>query len=123
MDKTNTTELVSYILESIELIKLRFKDIKSSSDFLDDDNGLTNLDAISMRLQTIGEALKNIDKRNREFLLQVADKNYWSDIIKTREVISHHYIDIDSEVVFEICNDELKELENKIVKLKKSLYT
>lgn len=27
-----------------------------------------------MRFQSIGEALKNIDKKERDFLLQVADK-------------------------------------------------
>ncbi len=31
---------------------------------MDSKEGITNLDAISMRLQSIGEALKNIDKRD-----------------------------------------------------------
>ncbi len=42
---------------------------------------------LMMGLESIGEALKNIDKRDREFLLEVADKTYWSNIIKTREII------------------------------------
>ncbi len=46
-------------------------------------------------IDLIGEALKNIDKRDREFLLNVAPKNYWSKIIKTREILTLHYIDID----------------------------
>lgn len=118
MDKANSKELIAFILESIDLIKSRFKDIHNSSDFLDDEVGMMKLDAISMRLQTIGEALKNIDKRDRELLLKVANKEYWSDIIKTREVISHHYINIDSEIVFEICGEELAELEKKALILK-----
>jgi len=48
-------------------------------------------------------------------LEDIAPKNYWSDIIKFREVISHHYIDINSEVVFEICHDELSDLKEKII--------
>lgn len=118
MDKANLQELINFILISIELIKDRFKPIKSSDDFLKDDDGLMRLDAISMRLQSIGEALKNIDKRDREFLLQVADKIYWSKIIKTREILTHHYIDIDSETIFDICNEKLDELENNIFELK-----
>ena len=43
-----------------------------------------------MRIQAIGESLKNLDKRESELLLKVADKNYWSRIIKTRDFISHH---------------------------------
>ena len=114
MDKANNKELLQFILESISLIKKRFDGILSSDDFLASDDGLMRLDAISMRLQSIGEALKNIDKRDREFLLQIADKIYWSNIIKTREIITHHYIDIDSETIFMICDEKLNDLENKI---------
>ena len=115
MDKANNKELLQFILESISLIKKRFDGILNSDDFLASDDGLMRLDAISMRLQSIGEALKNIDKRDREFLLEVADKTYWSNIIKTREIITHHYIDIDSETIFMICDEKLDDLENKIL--------
>jgi len=118
MDKATTKELLKFILESIALIKRRFKNIKSSDDFLDSDEGLDRLDAISMRLQAIGEALKNIDKRDRDFLLLVATKRYWSQIIKTREILTHHYIDIDSETIYMICDEKIEELEKYILKLK-----
>ncbi len=78
MDKATTKELLKFILESIALIKRRFKSINTIDDFLNSDEGLDKLDAISMRLQSIGEALKNIDKRDREFLLTAAPKSYWS---------------------------------------------
>ncbi|MBU0631665.1 DUF86 domain-containing protein [bacterium] len=118
MDKANLEELINFILTSIELIKNRFKIIKSSDDFLKDNDGLMRLDAISMRLQSIGEALKNIDKRDKDFLLKAADNIYWSKIIKTREILTHHYIDIDSETIFDICKEKLDELEDKIILLK-----
>ncbi len=114
MNKANTLELLNFILESIKMIGDRFEDIGSSDDFMYDADGLMKLDAISMRLQSIGEALKNIDKRDRAFLLEVAGKNYWSNIIRTREIISHHYIDIDSETVFMICDEKLDDLERKV---------
>lgn len=85
MDKATTAELLDFILESLRLIKRRFIGIASSDDFLDSDEGLDKLDAISMRLQSIGEALKNLDKRQQELLLMVGDKEYWSKIIRTRE--------------------------------------
>ena len=62
-----------------------------------------------------------MDKRERDFLLQVADKTYWSKIIKTREILTHHYIDIDSETIYSICDEKLDELEVKVLKLKKLL--
>lgn len=117
MDKANISELIHFILQSIHLIKERFLPINSSDDFLSDKDGLMRLDAISMRLQSIGEALKNIDKRERDFLLQVGDKIYWSKIIKTREILTHHYIDIDAETIYDICNEKLDELEDKVLQL------
>jgi len=117
LDKATTQELIDFILESLRLIKRRFKGIKNSDDFLVDDNGLDKLDSISMRLQSIGESVKNLDKREKELILKIATKNYWSEIIKARDFISHHYVDIDSEVVFDICSNELEELEGKIRKI------
>lgn len=121
MDKASLLELLNFILESISLIKDRFDSINDSDDFLKNKDGLMKLDAISMRLQSIGEALKNIDKRDREFLLKVADKNYWSKIIKTREILTHHYIDIDAETIFMICDEKLVELEKNILTLKSNI--
>jgi len=118
MDKATTKELLEFILESLSLVKKRFQNIKSSDDFLQNDAGLEKLDSIAMRLQSIGEALKNLMKREKELLLNVADETYWSEIIKTRDFISHHYVAIDAEVVFDICSNEIEALEQKILKLK-----
>jgi len=112
MDKLTTNELLKFILESIALIKRRFESIHHSDDFFHSDEGLDRLDAISMRIQAIGEALKNIDKRDREFLLQVANETYWSNIIRTRDFISHHYVEIDAETIYMICDEKIEELES-----------
>lgn len=118
MDKAAAKELLEFILESLALAKKRFESIHSSDDFLQNDAGLEKLDAIAMRLQSIGEALKNLMKREKELLLNVADETYWSEIIKTRDFISHHYVAIDAEIVFDICRHELETLEQKVVKLR-----
>ncbi len=121
MDKANNRELLSFVLESIVMIKERFEGVTDSDSFLSSKEGMLKLDAISMRLQSIGEAFKHIDKRDRAFLLEVADKTYWSNIIKTREIITHHYIDIDAEIIFMICDEKLHDLENKVDRLMKRL--
>ena len=115
MDKTTVKELLDFIIQSLNLIKRRFDPISKSDDFFDTDDGIDRLDAISMRLQSIGKKIKNLDKREREFLLRVADRTYWSQIIRTREILTHHYIDIDAEVIYMICDDKLQELEEKIL--------
>lgn len=119
MDKASAIELLEFILESIRLIKGRFKVISSADSFLDNDENIEKLDSISMRLQSIGEALKNLYKRENELLLKAGSKDYWSEVIKTRDFISHHYIDLDAEIVFDICKNELQTLESKIIEIKK----
>jgi uncharacterized protein with HEPN domain len=117
MDKTSTLELLQFILQSIKLIKRRFKDINTSDDFLFSDEGLDKLDAISMRIQAVGEALKNIHKRDKEFLLLEGTSEYWSNIIRSRDFISHHYVELDSEIIYMICDEKIEELETKVNKL------
>ena len=121
MDKATASELIVFILDSIKIIQRRIQGINSGDDFLEGDEGIDKLDAISMRIQSIGEALKNLDKRERELLERVADQQYWSEIIKTRDFISHHYVDIDAETVFDICDNELEVLEQKILQLQEYL--
>lgn len=121
MDKATANELLEFILQSLGYIKDRFQSIKSSNDFLAIPNGVEKLDSIAMRLQSIGEAIKNLDKREPEFLLKVADSNYWSKIIRTREIISHHYIGLDEEIIYMICDTQIQELAANIQKIKDSL--
>jgi uncharacterized protein with HEPN domain len=121
MNKLTTTELLNFILESLQIIKHRFVGINSSDDFLFDDNNLTKLDAILMRLQATGEAIKNLDKRSQELLQQVAPLDYWSKMIRMRDLISHHYTDLQADSVYEICTKHLEKLEQNILKLKELL--
>ncbi|KIM08874.1 MAG: hypothetical protein KU28_02810 [Sulfurovum sp. PC08-66] len=114
MYKMSLYELLEFILESIKVIQKRFSFIHSSDDFMQDDSGLEKLDSIIMRIQTIGEALKNIDKHEKGFLESVAPSEYWSNIIKLRDLISHHCVDIDLETIFMICDEKLDDLEDKI---------
>lgn len=95
---------------SIELIQKRFKNINSSDDFLEDEEGLEKLDSISMRLVAIGEGFKNIDKLTENELLKNYPEIPWKQVKGVRDILSHHYFDLDSEVIFEICENEIGKL-------------
>jgi len=94
MDKKTTQELIDFIITSITLIMERFTMIDKVDDFTDTKDGLEKLDSISMRLQAIGESIKNILKREEAFLLQFESSEYWSQIVRFRDIISHHYVNI-----------------------------
>jgi uncharacterized protein with HEPN domain len=98
------------IIYSIELIKKRFVKIKVSDDFLEDDVGLEKLDGISMRLIAIGEGFKNIDKLSDKQILVKYPQIPWKDVKGIRDILSHHYFDLDSEIIFKICKYEINDL-------------
>ncbi len=97
------------IIFSIELILKRFEAINCSDDFLDDD-GLEKLDGISMRLIAIGEGFKNIDKLSDNKLLSKYPNINWKGVKGIRDILSHHYFDLDAETIFMICSDNIEEL-------------
>jgi len=95
---------------SLEMILKRFKTISSADDFLDNEDTIERLDSISMRLVAIGEGFKNIDKLTDKKLLEKYPKIKWKQVKGVRDILSHHHFDLDAEVIFDICDNELEEL-------------
>ncbi len=106
---------------SIELILKRFSKIKSSDDFLSTEDGLEKLDSISMRLVAIGEGFKNIDKLTDKKLLPNYPDINWHGVKGVRDILSHHYFDLDAETIYTICNEHLEELLSVVKKMKSDM--
>ncbi len=113
-------EDLEYILDSIQIISDRINKIKNAQDLVISPDGVTILDSIAMRLQSIGETVKQIDKRDKS-LLQKYPETSWQQIIKMRDQISHHYDEIDNVVVYEICINKLPALKTTVQKIIKDL--
>jgi len=117
-DKELVDDIFKNILWAIDQIQKRFQSIKSSDDFLRDDAGLEKLDSICMQLINIGEALKQVDKLTDQQLLKKYGEIEWNKVMGMRDIITHHYFDIDSEVVFTVCSEHLPEFRKVIEKIK-----
>lgn len=102
---------------SLDQILKRFASIKSSEDFIADDDGLEKLDSICMQLINIGEALKEIDKLTENQLLSNYKEIDWKSAKGMRDIITHHYFDIDSETVFAVCEEHLPAMKNVIERI------
>ncbi len=102
-------ENLQLILESLDLINSRFLKIKIADDFVSNDDGVLILDSIAMRLQVVGELLKKIDKRDNSFLKNYKEIN-WNNIMRLRDIVSHHYEKVDHEIIFDICTNNLPQL-------------
>jgi len=100
------------IVTSLKLIQQRFQSIQTSDDFLKDEYGLEKLDSISMRLIAIGEGFKNVDKLTDFQLLEKYPQIPWKQVKGVRDILSHHYFDLDAETIYEICAHEIDGLLN-----------
>lgn len=101
------------VLESIALIEERFSKIDVADQFVTSPEGILLLDAVSMRLQVIGELIKKIDKSEAS-LFERYPEIEWSQIMKLRDIISHHYDRVDHEIIFDICKNHIPKLKSAI---------
>jgi len=106
---------------SIKMVVQRFKTIKTPDDFFSSDENIEKLDSIAMRLLAIGEGLKNIDKLTNGQLLMQYPSIEWKNIKGLRDVLSHHYFDINAEILFDVCSTKLSELANVITQMREEL--
>ena len=72
--------------------------------------GMEKLDSLCMQLIAIGESLKNIDKiSNKELLINYPQVD-WKGVKGMRDIISHHYFDIDAGEIYFVCDTKLDTL-------------
>jgi len=109
-DRELVVEIFRNIAWSIEQITKRFQGVGSSDDFIKDDLGLEKLDGICMQLINIGESLKQIDKLTEGKLLVKYPQIDWKKAKGIRDIITHHYFDIDAETVFIVCSERISEM-------------
>jgi uncharacterized protein with HEPN domain len=121
MSENEINDLLELMLHSICLIQERFLKINEPDDFVVSPEGVTILDAISMRLQVIGESVKKIQKINDSILKDYPDIE-WNKISKLRDLVSHHYEEVDNEIVYDICKNHISKLEVTTKKIVKELF-
>ena len=107
-------------MQSIELIESRFSKIAAADEFVQSSSGITYLDAISMRLQVVGESVRKIQKIKPSFLNRYSEIE-WDKIARFRDFISHHYSQVDHEIVFDICKVHIPQLKAALNKIRSTL--
>jgi len=105
------------IIWALEQISKRFQAIQSSDDFLKDDSGLEKLDSICMQLINIGEVLKQIDKLTDSKLLVIYPEIDWKKAKGMRDIITHHYFDIDAETIYAVCSEHVPQMKKVMEKI------
>jgi uncharacterized protein with HEPN domain len=120
-DRELVKEILNNISQSLKKIATRFKGVNSSDDFLVLPAGSEKLDSICMQLIVIGESLKNLDKITENKLLAKYPDIEWTKVKGLRDIISHHYFDVNEDAIFDICKNKIPPLADTINKMIKEL--
>ncbi|MBC2717983.1 MAG: DUF86 domain-containing protein [Desulfobacteraceae bacterium] len=120
-DKELTLEVLRQIEEAAAKIIARFEAIHQVSDFTDSPAGVDKMDAICMMLIVIGESLKNLDKITDGTLLSRYPEVDWKKAKGMRDILTHHYVDINAEAIFYTCAEKIPPLQKTIQKIREDL--
>lgn len=71
---------------------------------------MEKLDAACMLLIAIGESLKGFDKVTEKKVLITHPQIPWNNVMGVRDIIAHHYFNVDAEEIFGIVHSELSPL-------------
>ena len=82
---------------------------------------MMRLDAICMNLIALGETVKGLDKQTDGQLLKNYPEVYWKGVMGMRDKISHHYFEIDTDVVFRTIGEDIPHMIPVIEKMIKEL--
>ena len=112
--KSIALDILEDILTAIEKVEERTKEINTIDDFLCSSSGMVLLDATCMLLIAIGESLKNLDKTTNGKLLPTYPSIPWKNVKGLRDIIAHHYFDVDASQILWIIKNELSPLKKAI---------
>ena len=116
-DKELAREVLSQIYRAAQTILQRFEPIRSADDFTGSPEGMEKLDSICMLLIAIGESLKNLDKITDTALLSGYPQIDWKKAKALRDVISHHYFDVNAEAIFNVCQNHIGRLAETVMQM------
>jgi uncharacterized protein with HEPN domain len=120
-DRDLVLEELQRIEETLLHVLDRTQKIAIVDDFLSTPWGMDMLDVACIRLEAIGETLKSIDKHSEGQLLSKYPSIPWKKIMGMRDVIAHHYFEVDADVVFNIVKNGIPPLLEIIRQMKQDL--
>ena len=104
-------ELLYYSLKriasTIERIINNSQAIDDSQYYVLSPAGMERLESTCMLLLAIGESIKGIDKMTQKQLLPNYPEVDWKGAMGIRDIIAHHYFDIDEFIVFDVVKNKL----------------
>jgi len=125
-ESTDTVAMVYETLKNIDIaitrLQERSMEIHSVNDYLMSPTGMEKLDAACMVLIALGESVKTLDKLTGKELLPTYPSIDWKGVMGVRDVIAHHYFEVDPDAVFNIIKNDLEPLKEAIQYFQNELF-
>lgn len=113
--------MLGKIEQAIERILHNSRFIDSYHYYLLSPAGMERLESTCMLLMAIGEGLKGIDKITEKQLFVKYPEIDWKGAMGMRDIIAHHYFDLDAAVVYDVVKNYLPEMLEAIKKIKRNI--
>ena len=104
--------LLKKIFQTVERILANSETITSPSFYLLTPSGMERLESTCMLLIAIGEGVKGVDKLTDKKLLSFYPEMEWKGVMGMRDIIAHHYFDLDAEIVYDVIKHDLPKLKD-----------
>lgn len=104
--------LLKKIFQTVERILANSETITSPSFYLLTPSGMERLESTCMLLIAIGEGVKGVDKLTDKKLLSFYPEMDWKGVMGMRDIIAHHYFDLDAEIVYDVIKHDLRKLKD-----------
>lgn len=104
--------LLKKIFQTVERILANSETITSPSFYLLTPSGMERLESTCMLLIAIGEGVKGVDKLTDKKLLFFYPEMDWKGVMGMRDIIAHHYFDLDAEIVYDVIKHDLPKLKD-----------
>ena len=113
--------LLDKVIESLEVIQQRTENIHCTNDSLDSATGTLLLDGVCMKLIATGESIKNLDKLTAGNLLIYYPQIPWREVMGMRDIIVHHYFEVDADVIFNTVKENIPLLMDTLLQMREDL--
>ena len=117
-------DMVDAMLGKIEQAIIRILNNSQSIDsyhyYLITPAGMERLESTCMLLMAVGEGIKGVDKMTKTLSGRFREPA-WKGVMGMRDIIAHHYFDLDAAVVFEVVKNNLPSMLTIIKKMRTEL--
>ena len=111
MSDLNLLARLRFLIEKAEQTVERTNHLGNYRDFFGSPEAVDLFDATVLRLQVIGEMLKQVDDKTKGLLLAPHYPEIpWRSIFDMRNFISHEYCMVDPEEIYNVVKDDLPRL-------------